>query len=63
MEFRFFKISPNPLYNTQVVEKNGVIAGMIGMMLGFGYEKNENYVRIVATVVDFKYRRLGIGKN
>jgi len=39
MESRFSKISSNSLYNTQVVEKDGVIVGMIGMILGFHYEK------------------------
>ncbi len=39
MESRFSKISSNSLYNTQVAEMNGVIVGMIGMMLGFHYEK------------------------
>jgi len=63
METRFSKISLNPLYNTQVAEKNGVIVGMIGMMLGFSYDKNEDYVRIVALVVDSEYRKLGIGKK
>src|SRR5699024_8098011 len=63
MEFRFSKISSNPIYNTQVAEKNGVIVGMIGMMLGFHYEKNENYVRIVALVVDSEYRKQGIGEK
>src|SRR5690625_323101 len=63
MESRFLKINSNPLYSTQVAEKNGVIVGMIGMMLGFHYEKNENYVRIVALVVDSEYRKQGIGEK
>ncbi|WP_231514870.1 GNAT family N-acetyltransferase [Oceanobacillus salinisoli] len=63
MEHRFSKINSNSLYNTQVAEKDGVIVGMIGMMLGFHYEKNENYVRIVALVVNSKYRRQGIGER
>ena len=61
MEQRFTKINANPLYNTLIAEKNGIIVGMIGMFLGFGYESNENYVRIVAMVVHSKYRRHGIG--
>ncbi|MBA2174855.1 GNAT family N-acetyltransferase [Halobacillus locisalis] len=61
MEQRFEKISSNPSYNTQVAEKDGKVVGMIGMMLGFHYEKNENYIRIVAFVVDSKYRKNGIG--
>lgn len=36
---------------------------MIGMILGFPYEKNDNYVRIVALVVDSIYRKQGIGEN
>ena len=63
MTSRFSKISSNPLYNTQVAEKRGVIVGMIGMMLGFHYEKNKNYVRIVALVVDSEYRKQGIGER
>lgn len=61
MTLRFSKIGPNALYNTQVAEMDGVIVGMIGMMLGFHYEKNENYVRIVALVVDTEHRKKGIG--
>lgn len=63
MEHRFLKINSNSLYNTQVAEKDGVIVGMIGMILGFHYEKNENYVRIVALVVDSKCRKQGIGER
>src|SRR5699024_1470809 len=63
MEFRFPKISSNSLYTTQIAEKNGVVVGMIGMLLGFHYEKNENYVRIVALVVDSEYRKQGIGER
>jgi len=63
MEHRFSKINSNSLYNTQVAEKDGVIVGMIGMLLGFHYEKNENYVRIVALVVDSKYRKQGFGEK
>ena len=63
MEHRFSKIHANSSYNTKVAEKDGVIVGMIGMMLGFHYEKNENYVRIVALVVDSNYRKQGIGEK
>src|SRR5699024_485918 len=61
MESRFLKINSSPLYNTQVAEENGILLGMIGMLLGFHYEKNENYIRIVALVVDSKHRKQGIG--
>jgi|SRR5699024_3333305 len=63
MQSRFSKISSNSLYNTQIAEENGVIVGMVGMMLGFHYEKNENYIRIVALVVDSEYRKQGIGER
>lgn len=62
MDLRFSKISSNSLYNTLVAEKDGVIIGMIGLILGFHYEKNENYVRIVALVVISQYRKQGIGE-
>lgn len=61
MELRFNKIDSNPLYNTLLAEIDGKIIGMIGMFIGFGYEKNEDYIRIVALVVDSKYRKQGIG--
>lgn len=32
------------------------------MFLGFGYENNEDYIRIIAFVVHSKYRPQGIGK-
>lgn len=61
MEQRFHKINANQLYNTIVAEIDGVIVGMIGMFLGFSYEKNEDYIRIIAFVVHSKYRQQGIG--
>lgn len=63
MEQRFAKINSCNLYNTQVAEVNGKIVGLIGMILGYHYEKNDNYVRIVALVVDPEYRKQGIGKK
>lgn len=63
METRFTRISSNNFYNTKVAEVDGLIVGMIGMMLGFQYNKNENYVRIIAIVVDARYRKQGIGEK
>ena len=61
MEQRFYKIKANPLYHTLVAEIDRKVIGMIGMFIGFDYEKNEDYIRIVALVVDSKYRKQGIG--
>jgi len=63
MEQRFKKINANPLYRTIVAEIDGSIVGMVGMIVGYRYENNEDYIRIVALVVDSKYRKKGIGKN
>ncbi|MHA6252777.1 GNAT family N-acetyltransferase [Oceanobacillus sp. CAU 1775] len=63
MEHRFSKINSSSYYNTLVAEKEGVLVGMIGMILGYHYEKNENYVRIVAFVVDSNHRKQGIGEK
>lgn len=61
MQNRFEKINSDPSYNTQVIEADGNIVGMIGMILGYHYEKNDNYIRIVAMVVDSKFRKQGFG--
>lgn len=61
MEARFAKINANPSYHTLVAEKDDLIVGMMGMYLGYGYESNDNYVRIVAVVVHSNYRKHGIG--
>ena len=61
MEQRFLNISENPYYKTIIYEEDERIIGMVGMMLGLRYEKNESYIRVVALVVDSKFRGLGIG--
>lgn len=63
MKKRFTKINSSNLYNTELAVTNGEIVGMIGMILGYHYEKNENYVRIVALVVKSESRKQGIGKK
>lgn len=63
MAQRFPEISADTSYNTLVIEKDGIIVGMIGMMLGLAYENNNNYVRIIALVVDSTYRKRGIGEE
>ncbi|MFC0090035.1 hypothetical protein ACFFJI_03925 [Allobacillus sp. GCM10007491] len=39
MQNRFEKINSDSSYNTQVIEADGNIVGMIGMILGYHYEK------------------------
>ncbi|RBW67578.1 GNAT family N-acetyltransferase [Bacillus taeanensis] len=63
MEQRFVKINSNPIYNTFISELDGKVVGMIGLFLGYRFENNDNYVRIVAFVVAPKYRNQGIGKT
>lgn len=61
MKQRLSNIIINPFYRTFVYERDKQIVGMIGMILGFRYEKDESYIRIVAFVVNSKYRGQGIG--
>ncbi|MFC4023667.1 GNAT family N-acetyltransferase [Oceanobacillus longus] len=63
MEARFSNINASPFYHTFVAEVNGIVAGMIGMIWSHHYEKNDDYVRIVAFVVDSNYRKQGVGKK
>lgn len=62
MEKRFNKIHSNASYHTLIAERDGVALGMVGMFLGNSFEKDEDYVRIIALVVHSKYRNEGIGK-
>ncbi|RLL45439.1 GNAT family N-acetyltransferase [Oceanobacillus piezotolerans] len=61
MSRRFYNIEGSGWYNTLVAERDGKVVGMIGMMLGMHYEKNANYVRVVALIVENSYRKQGIG--
>ncbi|MWC27143.1 GNAT family N-acetyltransferase [Paenibacillus sp. MMS18-CY102] len=62
MEERFERISAYPDYHTLVAEADGSVVGMIGLCSGVFYEKNGGYARIVAFVVDERFRNKGIGK-
>lgn len=63
MEKRFKQIQSHPDYHTLVASYNGDIVGMVGLVRGFYYEMDGCYVRIVALVVESKYRGSGIGKK
>ncbi len=60
---RFEKIFTNPCYHTLIAEFEDQIVGMAGLCTDLFYEHDGSYVRIVAFVVDSKYRRKGIGKK
>lgn len=63
MEHRFNKIESDSSYHTIIAEMNGEIVGMVGLNKGLFYEYDGSYVRIVAFVVDYNYRRRGVGEN
>ncbi|WP_088011601.1 GNAT family N-acetyltransferase [Gottfriedia acidiceleris] len=63
MVIRYNKIKNDSHYFTFVAEINGKMTGMIGIFKGHFYEKNEVSIRIVAFVVDDRYRNIGIGKK
>ncbi|MDQ0352989.1 GNAT superfamily N-acetyltransferase [Alkalibacillus filiformis] len=62
MNHRMMKINASDDYRTLVYEQDGKVVGMTGLIRGFHYENNNNYIRIVALVVDSGERRSGIGK-
>ncbi|WP_017185018.1 GNAT family N-acetyltransferase [Alkalibacillus haloalkaliphilus] len=62
MNHRMMKINSSDDYRTLVYEHNGKVIGMTGLIRGFHYENNDNYIRIVALVVDRRERGSGIGK-
>lgn len=63
METRFKNIALNPDYKTFVAISEGSVVGMIGLLKGYYYEMDGYYVRIVALVVNTRYRNKGIGKK
>ncbi|PEL13259.1 GNAT family N-acetyltransferase [Bacillus sp. AFS017336] len=63
MRVRYEKIKNNPHYFTIVAEVDDTIVGIVGLFRGHFYERNEVSVRIVAFVVDERYRKIGIGKQ
>ncbi|GAA0454621.1 GNAT family N-acetyltransferase [Alkalibacillus silvisoli] len=62
MNHRMMKINSSNDYRTLVYEQKGQVIGMVGLIRGFHYENNANYIRIVALVVDRHYRHNGIGQ-
>ncbi|EZH65668.1 hypothetical protein DH09_12485 [Bacillaceae bacterium JMAK1] len=63
MESRFDRIKAHGDYRTWLAVINGEVAGMIGAVKSYFYEKDGEYVRIVAFVVDEKHRGQGVGQR
>lgn len=63
MEGRFEQIRSHRDYRTWIAVINGEVVGMIGAIKSYFYEKNGQYVRIVAFVVDEKHRGQGVGQR
>ncbi len=63
MEARFEKIAAHPDYKTILAIVNNEVVGMAGLMKGHYYEKNGDYLRILAFVVKQNTRNLGIGRT
>ncbi|QED46112.1 GNAT family N-acetyltransferase [Cytobacillus dafuensis] len=61
MKLRFTHIESSLSYYTLVATIDDKVVGMIGLVIGFYYEMDGSYARIVAFVVDSDYRNKGIG--
>ena len=63
MEMRFQQIRNERNYRTFVAECGGVVVGMAGACLGYYYEHDGMYVRLVAMVTGQLFRGRGVGKE
>ena len=61
MRDRLAAILAQPDYQTLVAEVDGRVAGMAGICVGYFYEQNGRYGRILALVVDEGCRGRGVG--
>jgi GNAT superfamily N-acetyltransferase len=50
-------------YVTFVAEMQGEVVGIVGIGIGYYYEKNGVYGRLLALAIDEKHRRQGIGAS
>ncbi|MEO3406318.1 GNAT family N-acetyltransferase [Mucilaginibacter sp. CAU 1740] len=62
MEARMEAIFAHPDYRTILAVHNGEVVGLAGLQKGLYYEKNGNYLRVLAFVVKQSARNLGVGK-
>jgi len=63
MHTRLEALLEHPGYQTFVAEEHGVVVGMAGACVGFAYEKDGIYGRLLALVVDADRRDRGIGEK
>ena len=62
MSERMAGILPSRNYKTLLAETPEGIIGMAGAMVSFFYERNGQYVRLLALVTKKEYRARGVGK-
>ena len=63
MRARLISILSHADYHTFVTELQGMVVGMVGICLGILYEKNGLHGRLLALVVDERWRGQGIGET
>lgn len=61
MESRFLRISKLSDYHSFVAELHGQVVGFAGACISHAFEKNSTYLRLIALIVDEKFRGNGIG--
>ena len=62
MQTRMEAIFAHPDYRTILAVYNDEVVGLAGLQKGLYYEKNGNYLRVLAFVVKETARNLGVGK-
>jgi N-acetylglutamate synthase-like GNAT family acetyltransferase len=63
MRERLARLLRHPDYQTWVAEVDGKVVGMAGACLGYFYEKNGVYGRLLALAVDVQMQHQGIGTS
>ena len=62
MQTRFETLSTKPDYAIWLAEYEGEVAGMIGLIHQYYFEKNGTYIRVATMVTGAPFRNKGIGK-
>jgi GNAT superfamily N-acetyltransferase len=58
---RLGRVLGHPDYHTLVAEEGGRVVGFVGLALGWYYEKDGSYARVLALVVAAERRGAGVG--